>query len=688
MELLSTLGPSSLNKQTLKKLQLLGVSLFRVNLSHTEVRDLKKIINFIRKHSTVPICIDTEGAQIRTRLDKQITLKTSQELEIFFNDQKNKNKLNFYPLKIYNQLKIGDIIYIDFNSVVVEIVEIKKSSIKVFVINGGVVQTNKGVAVNKKINMEPLTDKDLKAIKIGKEMNIKNFALSFCSESKDVKKLRSLLDKECKIISKIENVKGFENCAEICRYTDSILIDRGDLSREFKIEDIPLIQKEIVKIAKSFKRKIFVATNFLESMITNDSPNRAEINDIYNTLLDGASGLVLAAETAIGKYPVKSASIIKRVYDNFKKKLPRKIKPSEKTKPYDERTNNTIIVDSFSESDIKQILFGTYSPLDRFMDLDEINSVLNKNQLRDGSTWTLPIVLPIKKNKKELIQKKQIYEIKNNKKDTLCLMQIENVFEINDDTIYKNWFSCNDLKHPGILNLKSRGDFFISGKIINSSLSKNVLKPFEATPKKVKEIIYSKGWHTIVGFHTRNIPHQGHIFIQKKAIEKVNADGIILSPLIGIKKKGDFSNDFIMKSYKELIKSNIHKNRALLCFLDIYPRYAGPREAIFTAQCRKNLGCTHFIIGRDHSGLSNYYENNDINNFYQQTQNLGIELILFDNVGYDSKKKKYGFYNGKMKKISGSMVRDYIKSKKKIPNYLLNKFQHKVFEKWKKGFFF
>ena len=101
----------------------------------------------------------------------------------------------------------------------------------------------------------------------------------------------------------------------------------------------------------------------------------------------------------------------------------------------------------------------------------------------------------------------------------------------------------------------------------------------------------------------------------------------------------------------------------------------------------KNLGCTHFIIGRDHSGLSNYYENNDINNFYQQTENLGIELILFDNVGYDSKKKQYGFCNGKMKTISGSMVRDYIKSKKKISNYLLNKFQHKVFEKWKKGFF-
>ena len=255
MELLSTLGPSSLNEQTLKKLDLLGVSMFRINLSHTEIEDLEKVINFIRSCSSIPICIDTEGAQIRTRTNKQINLKTFQELEIYFNYEKNKNELNFYPYNVHNQLKVGDIIYIDFNSVVVEIIEVKKKSIKVFVINGGSVQSNKGVAVNKKLNLGALTEKDLKAIDLAKKMNIKNIALSFCSESKDVKRLRSLLGKGYCIISKIENIKGFENCAEICMQSDSLLIDRGDLSREFKMEDIPEIQKKIIRIAKNKKKK-------------------------------------------------------------------------------------------------------------------------------------------------------------------------------------------------------------------------------------------------------------------------------------------------------------------------------------------------------------------------------------------------------------------------------------------------
>ena len=128
-----------------------------------------------------------------------------------------------------------------------------------------------------------------------------------------------LVPKGAKIIAKIENKSGFSNCKEICQTADSILIDR-DLSKEYNIEDIPLIQKEITKIAKNVKTKIFVATNFLESMINNPFPNRAEINDIYNTLID-IDGLVLAAETAIGKYPVESASIIKRIFKSFKTSL-------------------------------------------------------------------------------------------------------------------------------------------------------------------------------------------------------------------------------------------------------------------------------------------------------------------------------------------------------------------------------
>ena len=685
MELLSTLGPSSLNEQTLKKLDLLGVSMFRINLSHTEIKDLEKVINFIRSYSSVPICIDTEGAQIRTRTNKQINLKTSQELEIYFNYEKNKNELNFYPYCVHNQLKVGDIIYIDFNSVVVEVTQIMKSSIKVFVINGGNVQKNKGVAVNKKLNLEALTLKDLEAISIANKMKINNFALSFCSESNDVNKLRSLIGKKCRIISKIENKKGFENCREICVQSDSLLIDRGDLSREFKMEDIPEIQKKIIRIAKNKKKKIYVATNFLESMINNETPNRAEINDCYNTLLDGANGLVLAAETAIGKYPVKSALIIKRIYQNFKNKMSLKEIDSKDKRFKSNVKAETIKVDSYAESDIKQILFGTFLPLDRFMNFKEINSVLDKNKLIEGAVWTLPIVLPIKESKK--ILKNKTYKIINEKNKELCAMKIDSIFKIDDNKVYQKWFSTNNMNHPGIINLKSRGDFFISGQIFKLIKNEIEFSSLEGHPKKNKELIYSKGWHNVVGFHSRNIPHNGHIFLHKYAMKQANADGLLISPIIGNKRKGDFANEFLKESYKHLLQKNYYKENSILSFLDIYPRYAGPREAIFTAQCRKNFGCTHFIIGRDHCGVEDYYNKKSNKLFYKQIKNLDIELIFFEDIGYDFKKKKFLISNRNTRPISGSILRDCIKTKKNVPKYLVDGSQIDLIKKWKEKFF-
>ena len=685
MELLSTLGPSSLNEQTLKKLDLLGVSMFRINLSHTEIKDLEKVINFIRSYSSVPICIDTEGAQIRTRTNKQINLKTSQELEIYFNYEKNKNELNFYPYCVHNQLKVGDIIYIDFNSVVVEVTQIMKSSIKVFVINGGNVQKNKGVAVNKKLKLEALTLKDQKAISLAKKLKINNFALSFCSESNDVNKLRYLVGKKCHIISKIENQKGFENCREICIQSDSLLIDRGDLSREFKMEDIPEIQKKIIRIAKNKKKKIYVATNFLESMINNETPNRAEINDCYNTLLDGANGLVLAAETAIGKYPVKSALIIKRIYQNFKNRMSLKEIDSKDKRFKSNVKAETIKVDSYAESDIKQILFGTFLPLDRFMNFEEINSVLDKNKLIEGAVWTLPIVLPIKESKK--ILKNKTYKIINEKNKELCAMKIDSIFKIDDNKVYQKWFSTNNMNHPGIINLKSRGDFFISGQIFKLIKNEIEFSSLEGHPKKIKELIYSKGWHNVVGFHSRNIPHNGHIFLHKYAMKQANADGLLISPIIGNKRKGDFANEFLKESYKHLLQKNYYKENSILSFLDIYPRYAGPREAIFTAQCRKNFGCTHFIIGRDHCGVEDYYNKKSNKLFYKQIKNLDIELIFFEDIGYDFKKKKFLISNRNTRPISGSILRDCIKTKKNVPKYLVDSSQIDLIKKWKEKFF-
>ena len=371
-------------------------------------------------------------------------------------------------------------------------------------------------------------------------------------------------------------------------------------------------------------------------MINNPFPNRAEINDIYNTLIDGVDGLVLAAETAIGKYPVESASIIKRIFKSFKTSLQKKpsFTKTSKIKKFDE-----IIIDKFAESDVKQIVFGTYKPLDRFMSLEEIKSVLNKNRLLDGNIWTLPIVLPI--NKKIKIKKN--YNLLNSKKKILCSINVDSLYEMNSNELLKKWFSTDNLDHPGLKSLMRRGKYFISGKITSPQFSNFTFQRFEVVPKKSKELIYTKGWHTIIGFHTRNIPHQGHIFIQKEAIKLSNADGLMLSPVVGKKKKGDFKNDLLIESYSEILRSKVHHKKAILCSLDIYSRYAGIREAVFTAICRKNLGCTHFIVGRDHTGFNNNFLNQDPRAFFSKIGDIGINIIFFDTLSFNEKNNKYSF---------------------------------------------
>ena len=156
------------------------------------------------------------------------------------------------------------------------------------------------------------------AIKLAKELDIKNIALSFTSNAKDVKTLRSYFDKKVIITSKIESKKALTNLSEILKEADNILIDRGDLSKEIPLPLIPKKQKEIIKIANRNKVPVYVATNLLESMVTKQEPTRAEVNDIYNTLIDGADGLVLAAETAIGKYPAECIDMVIKVSRTIK----------------------------------------------------------------------------------------------------------------------------------------------------------------------------------------------------------------------------------------------------------------------------------------------------------------------------------------------------------------------------------
>ncbi len=315
IQILCTLGPSTLNKKFLLFSDK-NVSLFRLNMSHVSLKNLPKYIKFIRKFSKVPICIDTEGAQIRTKVKKPRNYKSG---DIFSLNFLNGN-FTLYPPYVYNKLKQKDILDIGFNNLKAIIIKKEKKKIKLKTISSGFLEKNKGVHItNRKIKLKYLTELDQKAIEVSKKMGIKNFALSFTNSKSDIIRFKKILPNTNNIF-KIETKEAIKNLKDLIKTGDNFLIDRGDLSKEISIENIPFTQRKILKLSKKYKnKKIFIATNFLESMILNRYPTRGEANDIFNSLECGASGLVLAAETAIGKYPESSVIFLKKMIKTYKK---------------------------------------------------------------------------------------------------------------------------------------------------------------------------------------------------------------------------------------------------------------------------------------------------------------------------------------------------------------------------------
>jgi len=314
IKLFITLGPSTLNKKFLTSITGNNIKLLRINLSHTDIKDLPRLVKFVRKYSQIPICFDSEGAQIRTSklIGQTKKLVTNKIIKINKSNIKN-NNITLVPKDIYKNLIKDDKLSIDFNSVIVKVIRESSDHFICKVVQGGIIGSNKSIAVNRDITIPPFTEKDIKAFEIGAKLKIKNYALSFTSRAMDIKQLRSFFKSKIYITSKIESKKGLKNFSEILKEADNILIDRGDLSKEIPLHEIPKKQKEIIKKAQKTKTPVYVATNLLESMVTRMEPTRAEVNDVYNTIIDGATGLVLAAETAIGKYPEKCIDMILKI---------------------------------------------------------------------------------------------------------------------------------------------------------------------------------------------------------------------------------------------------------------------------------------------------------------------------------------------------------------------------------------
>lgn len=277
-------------------------------------------------------------------------------------------------------------------------------------------------------------------------------------------------------------------------------------------------------------------------------------------------------------------------------------------------------------SDIEMIATGAYSPLTGFTRRTDYESVVQTMRLSNGIPWPIPITLPLRTNAEPgqdlaLTQDGVL----------VAILHVTEVFERDVRLEAKRVYRTVDTAHPGVASLYDEGTSVVAGDIDVMRAPQNREFPeFRLSPRETRAAFKARGWHTIVGFQTRNPVHRAHEYLQKTALEIV--DGLLLHPLVGATKSDDVPADIRMRSYEALLASYYPAGRVLLAVNPAAMRYAGPREAIFHALIRKNYGCTHFIVGRDHAGVGTYYGTYDAQHIFLdfQPEELGITPLFFE----------------------------------------------------------
>ena len=267
---------------------------------------------------------------------------------------------------------------------------------------------------------------------------------------------------------------------------------------------------------------------------------------------------------------------------------------------------------------------GALHPLTGFMGEAEFASVVSDMRLTNGEVFSLPVTLDVDE---EVMNK-----IRNSSEVDLCFagkkigtIEIESIFTCEKPVIAKQLFGTDSIQHPGVGRFYRMNDWFVGGLTKIESPPTHYEKWRELTPAETKSYFRENKWKSIVGFQTRNIPHKAHEYLQRVNLEV--SDGLFIQPLIGARKKGDFSPEAVMLSYQYLIENHYPKSRVLLSPVRIPMRYAGPREAIFHAIIRRNFGCTHFIVGRDHAGVGDFYGKYEAQDLIRTVESeLGIAI--------------------------------------------------------------
>ena len=286
-------------------------------------------------------------------------------------------------------------------------------------------------------------------------------------------------------------------------------------------------------------------------------------------------------------------------------------------------------------ADLEMIACGAMSPLEGFMTSADYHSVVDSMHLANGLVWSIPVVLSAKRDEHASPELRSRVALTDEAGEALAVMDVEDWYRVDHAREAQAVLRTTDAAHPGVQYLESISPLYLGGQVrLIAPLPQRTFAQYRLEPRETRVLFDSKGWERIAAFQTRNPIHRAHEYLQKCALELV--DGLLIHPLVGETKAGDTPAEVRMRCYEVLIENYYPKDRVVLSVFPAAMRYAGPREAIFHAIIRKNYGCTHFIVGRDHAGVGNYYGTYDAQAIFRDfdPKEIGITPLFFDHAFY------------------------------------------------------
>lgn len=294
----------------------------------------------------------------------------------------------------------------------------------------------------------------------------------------------------------------------------------------------------------------------------------------------------------------------------------------------------SLTLDAWSASDVELIGIGGFSPLTGFLGSADYRSVVHDMRLQNGLVWPIPITLAVSREQVAALAEGSSVALRGPEGELLGILDLQEMYTYDREVEARHVYRTTETAHPGVARLYSQGDVLLAGPVTLLSRRERAFADLPDEPGAVRALFADRGWRQVVAFQTRNPVHRAHEYIQKAALEIV--DGLFLQPLVGQTKGDDIPAGVRVRSYRTLLERYYPANRVLLGAYPAAMRYAGPREAVLHALVRKNYGCTHFIVGRDHAGVGSYYGTYDAQHIFRnfQPDELGITPLFFEHTFY------------------------------------------------------